>query len=466
MADIDITFRRTAAAVLKHMKRKFIYGMVTTVLAINAIVGAFFYVNNVSAATKDDPYPNLQVFMAVMESVRQEYVDGEGLTYEQLVNGALKGMLNTLDPHSEFMQPRKYNELKKDTEGEYGGVGIVVNVQRGKVTIVAPMEDSPGFEAGLKVGDQLMKVEGESVEGDLDETVQLLRGKAGTDVTVTLYRASTDETKDLKMERRVIKVSTVTDINGRTEYPVSDDGIGYVRLLQFGDHTAEDLEKALKKLEKNDMSSLVLDLRDNPGGLLDQAVYVAEKFLPKGQMIVSTEGRGAVRKEEYRAKGRGKIRDLPMVVLVNGGSASAAEIVSGCLQDLKRAVVIGEQTFGKGSVQSILPLGNGSALRLTTARYYTPSHKVIHENGIKPDIIVGMSDDELGALRMRQSPGGFKTLNETDQERLRVFGDPQFERARDVFKGVNLFSNRTASRDVANKLEAPGKTQIATGTVQ
>lgn len=466
MADIDITFGWTAAAVLKHMKRKFIYGMVTTVLAINAIVGAFFYVNNVSAAAKDDPYPNLQVFMAVMESVRQEYVDGEGLTYEQLVNGALKGMLNTLDPHSEFMQPRKYNELKKDTEGEYGGVGIVVNVQRGKVTIVAPMEDSPGFEAGLKVGDQLMKVEGQSVEGDLDETVQLLRGKAGTDVTVTLYRASTDETKDLTMGRRVIKVSTVTDINGRTEYPVSDDGIGYVRLLQFGDHTAEDLEKALKKLEKNDMSSLVLDLRDNPGGLLDQAVYVAEKFLPKGQMIVSTEGRDAVRKEEYWAKGRGKIRDLPMVVLVNGGSASAAEIVSGCLQDLKRAVVIGEQTFGKGSVQSILPLGNGSALRLTTARYYTPSHKVIHENGIKPDIIVGMSDDELGALRMRQSPGGFKTLNETDRERLRVFGDPQFERARDIFKGVNLFSNRTASRDVANKLEAPGTTQIATGTVQ
>ncbi len=448
------------------MKRKFIFGMVTSILAINAIIGAHLYATNVSAAVKDDPYPNLQVFMAVMESVRQEYVDGEGLSYEQLVNGALKGMLNTLDPHSEYMQAKKYNELKKDTEGEYGGVGIVVNVQHGKVTVVAPMEDSPGFEAGLKIGDQLVKVEGEPVEGDLEETVQLLRGKAGTDVTVTLFRESSSETKDVTVTRRAIKVSTVTDINGQTNYPVSDDGIGYVRLLQFGDHTADDLESALKKLEKNGMTSLVLDLRDNPGGLLDQAVYVAEKFLPKGQMIVSTEGRGAIRKEEYRARGRGKIRDLPMVVLVNGGSASAAEIVSGCLQDLKRAVVIGEQTFGKGSVQSILPLGNGSALRLTTARYYTPSHKVIHENGISPDIIVEMSDEELAAMRMRQSPGGLETLDQADRDRIGAFGDPQFNRARDVFKAVNLFSKLTASRDVASKLEAPKKTQIATGVVQ
>lgn len=447
-------------------KRKFIYGIVTSLLAINAIIGAHFYVNNVSAATEDDPYPNLQVFMAVMESIRQEYVDGEGLTYRELVNGALKGMLNTLDPHSEFMEPRKYNELKKDTEGEYGGLGIIVNVQGGKVTIVSPMEDSPGFEAGLKIGDQLQKVEGIDVDGDLEETVQLLRGKAGTEVNITVYRPSADESKDLTVERRVIKVSTVTDINGRVDYPVSEDGIGYVRLLQFGDHTADDLENGLKKLEKNGMSSLVLDLRDNPGGLLDQAVYVAEKFLPKGQIIVSTEGRGNVRKEEYRARGRGKVRDIPMVVLVNGGSASAAEIVSGCLQDLKRAVVIGEQTFGKGSVQSILPLGNGSALRLTTAKYYTPSHKVIHENGIKPDIVVSMTDDELRALRMRQSPGGLDTLNESERVRMNQFGDPQLERAKDVFKGVNLFSERTATRNLAEKLDAPKKTRIATGVVQ
>lgn len=447
-------------------QRKFIYGFVTALLAINAIIGANIYVNSVSAASEDDPYPNLQVFTAVMESIRQEYVDGEGLTYKELVNGALKGMLNTLDPHSEFMEPRKYDDLKKDTEGEYGGLGIIVNVQNGKVTIVSPMEDSPGFEAGLKIGDQLVEVEGQSVGGNLENTVQLLRGKANTEVTIKILRSSTDEYKEFTVERRVIKVSTVTDINGRTDYPVSEDGIGYVRLLQFGDHTADDLEKALKKLEKNDMSSLVLDLRDNPGGLLDQAVFVAEKFLPKGQMIVSTEGRGNVRKEEYRARGRGRIRDLPMVVLVNGGSASAAEIVSGCLQDLNRAVVIGEQTFGKGSVQSILPLGNGSALRLTTAKYYTPSHKVIHENGIKPDIKVLMNEEEMRALRMRQSPGGLDTLDKSERERMESFGDPQLERARDVFKGVNLFSKRTESRNVAEKLEQPKKTRIAAGSIQ
>jgi carboxyl-terminal processing protease len=323
------------------------------------------------------------------------------------------------------------------------------------------MEGSPGYEAGMLAGDDLTKVDGQRIGTDLTETVRLLRGKPNTKVKVTFYRPSTGETKEVELTRRVIKVSSVLDLNGYSEFKLLPESIGYVRIAQFGDHTAEDLEKALKKLDEQEAYGFVLDLRDNPGGLLDQAVFVAEKFLPRGQLIVSTEGRGATRKEEYRARGRGKVRDLPMVVLVNGGSASAAEIVSGCLQDLKRAVIIGEQTFGKGSVQSILPLGNGSALRLTTAKYYTPSHKVIHEHGITPDIFVDLSDEDKRLLDMRRSPGGLDTLPETQRDRAAEVQDPQLDRAIEVLRTHHLLSQFSGEHSREPELTARRKAQSA-----
>ncbi len=430
------------------MKRRFVYGLLTVVLGLNLLIGARIYDYSANAADRDEPYTNYRLFSDVLEKVRQEYVDGQKLTYQDLVHGALKGMLNTLDPHSEFMDSSKFEELKKDTQGEFGGVGIVVSVARDKsLTVVAPMEDTPGFRAGISSGDVIKKIDGRATDKfTLEDAVKRLRGEPGSEVSLTVLRPSSGQTRDYKLTRAVIRVDTVKDINGKREFPIVENSIGYIRLTQFGEHTASDLEKALKKLESEGMHSLVLDLRGNPGGLLDQAGQVAEKFLPRGQLVVSTEGRGAMQKSEYKSSGRSQHANVPMVVLVNGGSASAAEIVAGCLQDLQpitHAIVVGEQTFGKGSVQSILPLPDGSALRLTTAKYYTPSHRVIHEKGITPDIIVPMSEEEERDLFLKRVPGGVESLDERDRERVKNARDPQLERALDLLKGIALYSQRS-----------------------
>jgi carboxyl-terminal processing protease len=428
------------------MIRRVCYGILMTALAVNLLLGARIYFYNAHGSGADEPLPNYRLFAEVLEKVRQEYVDGHKLSYNELIHGALKGMLNTLDPHSEFMEATKFEELKKDTSGEFGGVGIVISMKERFLTVVAPMEDTPGFRAGIAPGDRIVKIDGRSTENmTLDECVQKLRGKPGTDVTVTFFRPSANQQKEYKLTRAVIKVDTVKDINGKKEFPLMESGIGYVRLTQFGEHTADDLEKALKKLEGQGMKALVLDLRGNPGGLLDQAGKVCEKFVPRGQLVVSTEGRGAIRNSEYRSSGRLKHNNVPMVVMVNGGSASASEIVAGCLQDLQattRAIVLGEQTFGKGSVQSILPLPDGSALRLTTAKYYTPSHKVIHEKGITPDIIVPVTEEEERDLFLQRVPGGPDSLEEKERERVRNTRDRQLERAVDLLKGINMYTQR------------------------
>jgi carboxyl-terminal processing protease len=383
----------------------------------------------------------------VLEKVRQEYVDGDKLTYQDLIHGALKGMLNTLDPHSEFMDPTKFDELKKDTEGEFGGLGIIVELGKDNMlTVVAPMEDSPGYRAGILPHDQIVKIDGKSAAKlDLEDAVKRLRGESGTSITITIRRPSTGQIKDYKLVRANIKVDSVKDINDKREFPLGGDGIGYVRIIQFGEKTSDDLGLALKRLTDQGMRALIIDLRDNPGGLLEQAGQVCEKFLPRGQLIVSTEGRGSSPKSEYRAEGHGKRIDMPIVVLVNGYSASASEIVAGCLQDLQpitHAIIVGEQTFGKGSVQSILPLADGSALRLTTARYYTPSHKVIHEHGITPDIYVPMSEQDEADLHYKHMPGALEVVDEPDRERIEKVHDKQLERAVDLLKGVLLYAQR------------------------
>jgi len=426
------------------MKRRLIYGAVLLALSVNLLIGTRVYFNSAHAAEKDSPYPSLELFSFVMEKVRKDYVDGQKLTYQDLVYGALKGMLNTLDPHSEFMEPDKYKDLQNDTQGAFGGLGIVVSMKDNFVTVVAPMEESPGFKAGILSGDRIIRIDGRSTEKmGLPDAVKTLRGEPGTDVTLTIFRPSSAQMKEFKLTRSVINVDMVKDINGKKEFPLGENKIGYVRLQQFGEKTSDDLERALNTLKREGMQGLVLDLRGNPGGLLDQAVDVCEKFLPRGQLVVTTEGRNSAQNSARYANGHGdELKGLPVVVLVNFGSASASEIVAGCLQDLKRGIVLGEKTFGKGSVQSILPLQDGSALRLTTAKYYTPSHRVIHEEGITPDIVVPMTDEEYRDIELQRAPGGPESLSDKERERVANAHDAQLDRAVDLLKGITLFTQR------------------------
>jgi len=420
------------------------YGVVVVALTANLLIGARIYMTTAQAAEKDSPYSSLELFSFVLEKVRKDYVDGQKLTYQDLVYGALKGMLNTLDPHSEFMEPEKYKELQNDTQGAFGGLGIVVSMKDNFVTVVAPMDDSPGFKAGIMSGDRIIRIDGVSTEKmSLPDAVKSLRGDPGSEVKLSVFRPSSGQIQDFKLTRSVITVDMVKDVHGKKEFPLGEDKIGYIRLVQFGEKTSDDLEQALTRLKKEGMQGLVLDLRWNPGGLLDQAVDVCEKFLPRGQLIVSTEGRNAAQNSRRTANGHGdELHGMPIVVLINLGSASASEIVAGCLQDLKRAIVLGEKSFGKGSVQSILPLQDGSALRLTTAKYYTPSHKVIHEEGITPDIAVPMSDLEERDIQLQRAPGGLESLPEKDRERVSNAQDPQLDRAMDLLKGITLFTQR------------------------
>ena len=450
------------------MKQRLIYGLVVVVLALNLTLGARVYFSTAAAAEKDSPYPNLELFSFVMEKVRRDYVDGTNLTYQQLVYGALRGMVDTLDPHSEFLDPDKYKELQSDTQGQFGGLGIVVQPREGYVTVVTPIEDTPGFRAGILAGDRILKIDGKSAEKmSVEDVVKLLRGDPDTDVTITLQRPTSGETKDYKLTRAVIKVDMAKDVNGKKDFPLLDNKIGYVRLTQFGERTSAELDAALKKMRERGMQSLILDLRGNPGGLLDQAVEVCERFLPRGQLVVSTEGRSTLKNSERKVTGRsGEFRDIPLAVLVNYGSASASEIVSGCLQDCAAlgkctAIIIGEKTFGKGSVQEIMPLDGGAALRLTTSKYYTPSHKVIHEHGITPDIVVPMTDEEERLSRLRVTPGGPESVEESERELVRQARDPQLERAVDVLKGIMVFTERapdagdkTRSGKVASRRES------------
>jgi carboxyl-terminal processing protease len=422
------------------MKRRFIFGLVVVALLLNLALGAKIYLSAAQATNNDDSaQQNLEVFTDAMQKIRSEYVDGKDLKYQQLVYAALKGMVGKLDPHSEFLDETSFQQLQDDTEGQFGGLGLVVAMKDGYVTVVAPMEDAPGFRAGILTGDRIVRVEGKSVDKQpLTEVVKQLRGEPGSAVKLAVERPSTGVTKNYTLLRAVIQMTMVKDINGKKEFPLDENKIGYLRITQFAEKTADELESALGKLKRQGMKGLIIDLRWNPGGLLEQAVAVCQKFLPRGQLVVSTEGRRLM--EKYFAKGDGdELKNVPIVVLVNLGSASAAEIVTGCLQDLHRAVILGEKTFGKGSVQTIFPLEDGSALKLTVAKYYTPSHKVIHQHGIMPDILVPVSDEEEAAILLKRAPGAVESLPEKDRVRVSEIRDEQADRAEDLLKGLIIY---------------------------
>lgn len=423
------------------MNKRFLHGILILVLGINAFVGARIFSETAEAAQGDDVYENLEIFSEALFMVRTQYYGGDEMTYQDLIRNALKGMLGSLDPHSEFMDPSKYRQLQEDTEGEFGGLGIRITVRDNYVTVVALVKDSPAQAAGVQPGDQIYKIEGISAKNITSaEAADQLKGKPGTKVNVTFFRPSTQETFEVDLVRDVIKMDTVQDIKGNDLFPLLDDSIGYVRLEQFGEQTSDDLASALIKMEKQGMKSLIIDLRDNPGGLMDQAARVCEMFTDKGQLIVTTEGRDQSVGSEYRS-GSGKKYKIPLLILVNGGSASASEIVAGCLQDLGLAYILGEQTFGKGSVQRILPLQDGSALRLTTAKYYTPSRRLIHGNGITPDTIVSLSTEEINQVNMSLMQD---QLNDPESGKREIISpyDRQLQRAMDLLKGVSIVSGK------------------------
>ena len=396
----------------------------------------------------ESPYDNVQVLARAMQLIRQDYVDDGKVSYRDLTYSALRGMLAELDPHSQFMEPRDFRGMQEDTRSEFGGLGVVVTMEDGALTIVNPMEDSPGFEAGLKPGDRILRINGTSTEKlTLMQAVDKLRGEAGEKVTLTIQRPSTKEIKDYELTRVMIKVKSVKDAQILPSPDPQDLKVGYVRITQFNEPTAGELAKVLDKLEKDGMQALVLDLRYNPGGLLSSAVDVSGLFLPQGTKVVSTEGRLPGR--EYRTTTRGgKTRSYPVALLVNYASASGSEVVAGALKDLKRAIIVGETTFGKGSVQSVISLPDGSALRLTTAKYFTPGRQVIHQVGVTPNIRVGLTQQqEFDLLESRRDPesGGMRQVS-TD-------GDPQLARAVDILRGTLIFAERhqTKKKNPAGK---------------
>src|SRR5574341_1273628 len=329
---------------------------------------------------QEETYEKLKVFTEVLSIVQSNYVDE--VNSKDLLYGAVRGMLETLDPHSSFMPPDIFKEMQVETQGSFGRLGIEITVRERQLTVVAPIEGTPADRAGLHAGDRIVEIDGKPTKDlTLQEAVRRLRGPKGSKVTIGVLREGWSEPKSFEIVREVIQVRSI-----RSKY--LGDGLDYVRINAFQERTGKDLEKAIEQLLKEGAKAFVLDLRNNPGGLLNQAVFVSDLFLDKGQLIVYTSGRMKNQDLRFTAEHSSNFPKFPMVVLVNGGSASASEIVAGSLQDHKRAVLLGTKTFGKGSVQTVIPLTDGSGLRLTTAKYFTPSGRSIHGSGIEPDILV------------------------------------------------------------------------------
>jgi len=354
------------------------------------LLGANISFGKKAAVSSDNKeiYEYLKTFDNVIDLVKKNYVEEVG--DKEIVYAAIKGILESLDPHSSFLTPDMYKDMQTDTRGEFGGIGIEISIKDGFPIVITPIEDTPAFKEGIKAGDHIVRIDGKPTKNmNIESVVKMIRGQKGKAVNLTVVRDGLSGVKEYSVVRDIIQVKSV-------KFKMLDDDYGYIRIVQFQEKTAQDLDNAFKELEKTnkgkELKGLVLDLRNDPGGLLDQAVKVSDKFLNDG-VIVSIEGKGEKKKQEdnkikFSAEKKSGDYLNPLVILINEGSASASEIVAGALQDYKRAIIVGAKSFGKGSVQTIIPLGDGSALRLTTAKYYTPKGRSIQADGVTPDIIV------------------------------------------------------------------------------
>lgn len=397
-------------------------------MTTGAVLGGALTLSVQAFADKSDsvlPLSELRIFAEVFGRIKQDYV--EPVEDKKLINEAIKGMLSGLDPHSDYFDPQAFKEFREGTQGEFGGLGIEIGAEDGLVKVVAPIEDTPAQKAGIKSGDLIVKIDDTPVRGlSLNDAVKRMRGKPGTKVTLTIARKTESKPLVFTLTRAVIQTKSVKS-------RLLEPGFGYVRVAQFQEHTVENFAQALSGLYKDNkapLKGLVLDLRDDPGGLLNGAVGVSSAFLPKDALVVYTEGRVADAQmrlfanskyylrgntPDYYAKTPAELKTVPLVVLVNGGSASASEIVAGALQDHKRALIVGTQTFGKGSVQSVLPLSNDGGIKLTTARYFTPSGRSIQAKGITPDIIAEDGSESSG-IRIREADLEKHLSNPTGEE--------------------------------------------------
>jgi carboxyl-terminal processing protease len=382
-------------------------------------------------------YEDLRSFVDVLNVIKKNYVDE--VKTKDLVNGAIKGMLSSLDPHSAYMSPEAFKEFQVETKGEFGGLGIQISMKDSILTVIAPIEDTPAYTAGIKAGDKILKIDGESTKNmSIQDAVSKMRGPKGKPVTLNIFREGWTEPKDIPIVRDIIKIKSV-------KAKMLKDDIGYIKLTQFQEMTAEDLTKALKDLKQKGMKSIILDLRNDPGGLLNSAVDVSGQFLPPKKLVVYIKGRTGDKIEYFTEGEDPTYTDLPMVVLVNQGSASASEIVAGALKDWNRAVIVGMQTFGKGSVQTLIPLSDGAGLRLTTAKYYTPSGVSIQNVGITPDIVVKLEAKDgkgISVIREKDLEGHLqneKNIQAPDDEEkvpleVQEKDDVQLQRAIDALK--------------------------------
>lgn len=438
-----------------------------TMLAFGLVTAVLFSGGRaVPGVSAGDAYDHLETFTSILTLVKKNYV--EEVETKELLEGAVNGMLGSLDPHSAYLTPELYKELQVDTKGSFGGLGIEITNRSGVLTVVSPIEDTPAYRAGIQPGDQIIKIEGEFTKDmALMDAVKKMRGRPGSEVTISVKREGTADLIDFTITREDIQIQSVKSRD-------FGDGYGYVRITQFQERTAQNVDKALKEIAAENggtIRGLVLDLRNDPGGLLSQAVKVTDEFLDSG-MIVYTDGRLENQNQKYFAHKQGSHTDFPMVILVNGGTASAAEIVAGALQDHKRALVVGTQTFGKGSVQTILPLDDSSAIRLTTARYYTPSGRSIQATGIVPDIemennvrLVRQDGRPLPQEFLREANLPKHLENEKDDEKKEkrddsskrpedlpqgVLGepgqDPQLDKALELLKSWHVFKTIVAKK--------------------
>ncbi len=427
------------------------HGFLVTLLLICLVGGLFLSggaVTKVLAIARGE-YESLETFTNILAIVKKNYVDD--VDGKDLIKGAIKGMLSSLDPHSAYLTPDLFKELQTETQGKFGGLGIEITIRDGILTVVSPIEDTPADRAGIKAGDQIIKIEDEFTKDmTLGKAVSKMRGLKGSKINISVRRKGVPRLLDFAIVRDIIRVRSVRD---RT----LEEGFAYIRIAQFQERTKRDLQKALEKLssDNGEILGLVLDLRNNPGGLLTQAVRVTDLFLDSG-LIVYTEGRLDHQKQKYYSHKEGSWTQFPMVILVNGGSASASEIVAGAMQDHKRAIVLGTKTFGKGSVQTILPLDDRSAIRLTTARYFTPKGRSIQATGIVPDIVMEneprnqreeQAEQRRPVLREENLPGHLENQpNEEEKEELAkekkeddIKNDAQLKRALELLKGWEVF---------------------------